>query len=231
MADGPTPRARRPAERPASRRPARGRRRGGAGDVREALLEAAVRLFSARGRVVGIREIAREAGATTAMVAYYFGDKRGLYEAMLERVFERLFTQVRRLAASGPPGVRPLEQFVRLYVDTFASAPWVPRVLIGEVLFGDAKLRRRFIDRFARPISTVAPALVEREIESGRLRRDLDPRLALISLLSMCAFPFIAQPVFEPVLGLRLDGPGRERLVRHVLTLFDEGAAARGSPA
>jgi AcrR family transcriptional regulator len=195
--------------------------------VREALLDAAVRLISARGRSVGLREIARAAGTTPAMVAYYFGDKQGLHEAMLERVFERLLAEVRNLARHPAPDGRPLERFAELYVDTFAAAPWVPRVLLGEVLFGEPRLLRRFVERYARPLAGVVPRLVEAEIQSGHLRADLDPRLALISLLSMCAFPFVAQPVLEPALGLRLDAPGRERLVRHVTRLFHEGARPR----
>jgi AcrR family transcriptional regulator len=208
---------------------AAGRRPQGEGDVREALLEAAVRLFSSRGRSVGVREIARAAGTTTAMIAYYFGTKEGLYEAMLERVFVRLFGRVRELASHPPRGAdaSAVERFVRLYVDTIAAEPWVPRVMIGEVLFGDAKLRRRFVERFARPLSEVAPRLVEAEIETGRLRADLDVRLALVSLIALCAFPFVAQPVFEPVFDLRLDAEGRERLIRHVTRLFLEGARPR----
>src|SRR5678815_6090761 len=73
---------RRPPRRPRGRPSARDD-----ATVRESLLEAARRLFLARGfAAVSIREIAAEAGATAAMIHYYFGDKLGLYRAMLEAV-------------------------------------------------------------------------------------------------------------------------------------------------
>ena len=57
--------------------------------VRESLLVAAGRLTAERSLgEVSVREVARAAGVTPAMVHYYFGDKDGLHEAMLARALE-----------------------------------------------------------------------------------------------------------------------------------------------
>lgn len=51
---------------------------------RERLLGAAMRLFAAQGfNATSTREIALAAGANVAAIAYYFGDKAGLYRAAL----------------------------------------------------------------------------------------------------------------------------------------------------
>ena len=51
---------------------------------RERLLQAAMRLFAAQGfTATSTREIALAAGANVAAIAYYFGDKAGLYRATL----------------------------------------------------------------------------------------------------------------------------------------------------
>lgn len=51
---------------------------------RERLLQAAMRLFAAQGfSATSTREIALAAGANVAAIAYYFGDKAGLYRAAL----------------------------------------------------------------------------------------------------------------------------------------------------
>jgi AcrR family transcriptional regulator len=51
---------------------------------RERLLQAAMRLFGAQGfNATSTREIALAAGANVAAIAYYFGDKAGLYRAAL----------------------------------------------------------------------------------------------------------------------------------------------------
>ena len=57
-----------------------------AGETREAILDAAEVLFSKHGFYgVTIREVAREAGVDTALVHYYFGAKRGLFDAVFIR--------------------------------------------------------------------------------------------------------------------------------------------------
>jgi AcrR family transcriptional regulator len=55
-------------------------------DTRELILDAAEDLFSKHGFYgVTIREVAREAGVDTALVHYYFGAKRALFDAVFLR--------------------------------------------------------------------------------------------------------------------------------------------------
>lgn len=78
--------------------------------TRQTLLDAAEKLFAEKGFYgVTVRAIAREADADPALVAYYFGGKRELFDAVLLRRAERL-NQIRieRLEAcereAGPEG-------------------------------------------------------------------------------------------------------------------------------
>ena len=58
----------------------------GAGETRDAILNAAEDLFSKHGFYgVTIREVAREAGVDTALVHYYFGAKKALFDAVFIR--------------------------------------------------------------------------------------------------------------------------------------------------
>ena len=58
----------------------------GVGDTRGSILDAAEDLFSKHGFYgVTIREVAREAGVDTALVHYYFGAKRELFDAVFLR--------------------------------------------------------------------------------------------------------------------------------------------------
>ena len=61
-------------------------RAAGAADTRDLILDAAEHLFSKHGFYgVTIREVAREAGVDTALVHYYFGAKRALFDAVFLR--------------------------------------------------------------------------------------------------------------------------------------------------
>ena len=80
--DAPAPESAAPARRG---RPSKARAAGTA-DTRESILDAAEDLFSKHGFYgVTIREVAREAGVDTALVHYYFGAKRGLFDAVFIR--------------------------------------------------------------------------------------------------------------------------------------------------
>jgi AcrR family transcriptional regulator len=67
--------------------PPRGRRPKGQGpDLRETILDAAEALFSRHGFYgVTVRQVATEAGVDTALIHYYFGAKRELFDSVFAR--------------------------------------------------------------------------------------------------------------------------------------------------
>jgi AcrR family transcriptional regulator len=210
-----------PSRRPPGR-PVRSRDDPG---VREALLEAARALFSARDyRAVSLRQIAAEAGVSPAMVHYYFGDKTGLFDALLDATFSRLLARMREALAER--GSADIGALLEILVGTIGAEPWIPRLMIREVLADDGPFRDRFIQRYASQVAAIIPGLVARGQEAGELRADLDPRLAFASLVGMTVFPFAARPVLERVLGLEYDEDFRRRFVEHTRRLFVEGAGA-----
>ena len=65
--------------------------------TRDGVLDVALPLFARHGFAgTSIRMVAREAKVNVATLAYHFGDKRGLYQAVLER----LYVEVRQAMAS-----------------------------------------------------------------------------------------------------------------------------------
>jgi AcrR family transcriptional regulator len=54
-------------------------------DVQERLLKSALKLFSQKGYAASIREIAEDSGTTLPSIYYYFGNKEGLYVALLQK--------------------------------------------------------------------------------------------------------------------------------------------------
>ena len=102
-------------------RPPKSTRQGAASDTREAILDAAEDLFSKHGFYgVTIREVAREAGVDTALVHYYFGAKRDLFDAVFTRRAEvwnnERVAAINRYAEAAGPGMTLeglLEAFLR----------------------------------------------------------------------------------------------------------------------
>jgi TetR/AcrR family transcriptional regulator len=212
------------------RRVGRPRARATAADVRADLLAAAAAAFGARGfAAVSLRDVAKRAGTTAAMVHYYFGDKDGLFAALLEDALGSVLARVRSgLAARAAAGgaAASLDVFFDVAQEALGAAPWIPQLIVREVLSAGAPFRERFIESYAIPMSGLLRSALRDEISAGRLRGDLDVDLAFGSLLGLAAFPFIAQPVLERALGVPFDGAFRARLAAHTKRLFLEGARA-----
>ncbi|MHB8424328.1 MAG: TetR/AcrR family transcriptional regulator [Gammaproteobacteria bacterium] len=194
--------------------------------VRARLVEVARRLFAERGyAAVSLRAIAAAAEVNPAMAHYYFASKRGLYEAViaetLSPVVERLNVM---LAARGSAGFT-LRDLLELYVRTLTASPWLPPLILREVLTEDGPMRSWFIRQFAARGGGLLTRLIRHEQAAGRLRPDLDPRLTALSLVSLAAFPFAALPVTSTVFGMRTRGRRLEQFIAHTGRLLREGTA------
>lgn len=107
--------------------------------TRERLLEAAKRLFSERGfEQVTVREVCREAGANVALVNYYFGDKLGLYNVVVDEALAALAAFNHRLMAA-PEDATPeakLGWFIRGFLEVALrkrEGSWLHRFMQHEL--------------------------------------------------------------------------------------------------
>lgn len=196
-------------------------------NVREALLNAARELFLERGfERTTARQIAQAARTTPAMIHYYFGDKAGLFEAMLDQTIAPL----RALLVEGV-GAGPLDPTTMLAMQmrVIAANAWIPAVVVNEVLAQPGRLRPMFVRDVAGRHMPLLVKLFEQGKRAGRVRSDLDPKLAALSFISLCVFPFVARAVVEPVFGIRVDEQ-IDAIVKHTETLLMRGIAASEQP-
>jgi TetR/AcrR family transcriptional regulator len=195
-------------------------------DAREELIVAASRLFSAHGAdAVSVRQVADAAKVTPAMINYYFKDKRGLMRAVLERGLDRILEIIREVAAdhSGPVTT----SFIDRYIHAIGADPSLPQLMVREVLSRNSPYQQVIVERFVRKAVGLMPPRLASDIAEGHLRRDLDPRLTLISLLGMCIFPFLAAPLLFQVFGFANTEEFADTLVEHTTQLFNEGAVPK----
>jgi TetR/AcrR family transcriptional regulator len=212
---------------PRSRGP--GRPTGNESEVRDSLLKAARALFLARGFAsVTIRQIAAAAGSSPATIHYHFGDKLGLYRTMLEQAFAPVVAALGGLGDPARADQTDIEQVIRLYSRMLAENPWVPALIVQEVLAEGGRFREQFIEHFAGRLAPLFVEIIRREQAHGTVRSDLDPRLAALSAISMTVFPFLALPVTSRVLGLSAGSDATERLAEHTTRVLFDGIRAAG---
>lgn len=204
-----------------------GRPAAGMHDHRETLIDAAREQFAAHGfAATSLRQIALAAKVTPALSHYYFKDKAGLLDAVVEH---RVAPLVQALAvavkAAGPDPVAALRAFVHAYTDTASKNPWLPQLIVREVLSDEGALRTTFPERFAGGMAAMLRGVVLAGQARGDFRADLDPSEVVMSIVSLCIFPYIAAPLVNTTLGIDT-GPARaDALASHHLAVLLAGIA------
>lgn len=221
--------SREPAGAGSRRRRGRGRPPGAsAGHVRERLLHAARELFLRYGyRAVSSRQIGAAAGVNFAMIRYYFGGKPGLYREILEGLMP---AQLRKFeAANGDSGGAPLEDILANLVRVWAANPWIAGFVLREVLIPGGPMRAMFLREFPERLAPQIERAVQEQMRRGKLRADLDPKLLVLSMVSLAIFPFLSFALSSRVFGVRHDEEFVARFLAHTQALLAHGSAAAGT--
>lgn len=192
-----------------------------AGVLQSRLLDAAERLFAERGfAATPVRMVAEEAGVNPALVHYYFGSKRELLFAVMDRV---LLPMAEALGAMQQSGKAPVEKIVELMTAMAARHPALPKLIAREVLLSSGETQDTFARDYAPRLGGALPGLLQREQAQGRLDNRLEPGSAALMLLSLCFFPFIARPLSEPHMGVRYDKAGVAAYSKQLQRLITSG--------
>lgn len=222
----PPPRRKSPAKAAApARPPRRGRGRPGADapDLRPRLLDAALACYAGQGiAATSLRDIARHAGVTPALLHYYFGDRGQLLDAV---VAERLLPAIAPLRESLQRADDDIAALVAAFVNGMAAVierhPWLPALWVREVVSEGGALRDLLTERVAPPISQLMAARFASAQARGQLNPDLDPRLLMVSLIGLTLFPAAGAPIWRRLFDA--DDLGVDDLRRHALALLDRG--------
>ena len=190
-------------------------------DIRQQIMEAAVDLFASQGyAATSVREIADRVGVNPAMIHYYFGNKEALLHAALEHLLEPL---AEAMAEMQKKQDAPLQDIVSLILGAFSGTPGLPVLMTREVLLPGGAVQAHFKQHLAPRLGGALPQLLQEEQRKGRLRSDLDPRLAAQTLLGLCAFPFISRGLAGPVLGISYDEQGIRKIKQNIRDLLERG--------
>jgi len=203
-----------------------GRPAGDDGDLRDRLLEAAAVQFAGSGiAAASLRTIAQAAGATPAMLHYYFGNKDALVRALVgERLLPNVRPLVEMLASAGESPLELAQAFAAGVSAIVAKLPWLPALWVREVLCEGGALRE-FVFREVMPsLPQVLAQRFEAARAAGQLAPGIDPRLMVVSLVGLTLFPAAGAPIWQKAFGMPgLDMPA---LMSHTLALLGHGLAA-----
>ncbi|OQC04924.1 MAG: putative HTH-type transcriptional regulator YttP [Candidatus Hydrogenedentes bacterium ADurb.Bin101] len=203
------------------------RRRGH--DTKERILEAAGKIFAAKGyRDATHAEICRSAGTNVASINYYFGSKENLYREL----FEHLSRRLRHLYPldGGLPASAPAEQRLRAYIHAHLRRLFDPEH-IGDLhqirlaeMFDPTGLLEALLERQLAQDREIIQIILADLLGPNVSKRDLD--WCEMSIVGQC---FIAAPVHKdggPRKIFGLDQTVVEDLTAHIFMVSLAGIQA-----
>jgi len=177
--------------------------------TRAAILAAATQEFAEKG-IGGARvdAIAERAGTNKRMLYHYFGDKEGLYIAVLEGAYAQIREAERslNLADRSPQdGLRELALFTWRY---FCTHPEFLSLLATENLHKAAHVRKSTkIREMQTHLQTELAAVLRRGEAAGDFAVGNDPLQVYLTIASMCYFYLSNQHTLSAVFGRELAHP------------------------
>jgi len=160
--------------------------------TRESILEAATQEFAQRG-LGGARvdAIARRAGANKRMLYHYFGNKEGLFLAVMERTYAHIRRREEGLHLEALPPVAAMRKLVRFTFKYFLDHPHFVTLLNSENLHRARHIRRSArVKQINSPVIAALKDILKRGRKQGVFRGGVDPLQLYISVAGVCYFYF-----------------------------------------
>jgi TetR/AcrR family transcriptional regulator, fatty acid metabolism regulator protein len=141
-------------------------------DRRAELLDAAVRVFAAKGfHASRVGDIANEAGVAHGLLYHYFRSKEEVLETIFRETWSGLVRETERIEVSGVPFREQLRRFARIYLGSWLVTPELVRVLVREV--GRSPEVGERVDEI-RGLFLALRRIVESARDRGEVRADVD---------------------------------------------------------
>jgi AcrR family transcriptional regulator len=146
---------------------------------RERILEIAKLAFTKSGVNISLDDVAKQAGIGAGTLYRHFPTRDALLEAVYSTEVEKLAAAERKFAETTPP-IEALRAWMLLFVDYIET-----KQIIAPALNTVVGCPSKVFEASGALIKEAIHALVSRAVESGDIRRDLDPLDLLRALIGV----------------------------------------------
>lgn len=177
--------------------------------TRATILAAAIEEFTTRG-LDGARvdEIARRSGVNKRMIYYYFGDKNGLYLAVLETIYSDIRNAELKLHLTDLAPVEAMRELIRFTWRYFIEHPEFLSLLGTENLHRARHLRHsKDIRDLHSPLVGNITGVLERGRRAGMFRSGVDAVQLYITIASLGFFYLSNRHTLQIIFGRDLSEP------------------------
>jgi len=161
------------------------------------ILISAEKVFYKKGKQgTSMQDIADEAGITRTSLNYYYRSKDKLFEAVFKNAMNSFMPKVSELMSSNDPLMDQFPALVENIIDLFIEKPQIPVFVLQELSSNPSRLPQIWMELGINPEKVVR----KMKEEKAYAYLKVDPRQLVISVISMCIFPFAAKPILVPLM-------------------------------
>ena len=162
------------------------------------IMQAAKEVFMKYG-LYGARmqDIADVAGINKALLHYYYRNKEKLFDKVFEGALQKYFHQTDVFSDDTLPIKQRLTTYVNNLIDFLEEYPQMTIFIIKEISVNPTLFKEKVM-AIKKPTNIPLIKALENAIQSGEIE-SIDAAMFMVNVQSMCAYPFIATPLFRHI--------------------------------
>jgi TetR/AcrR family transcriptional regulator len=172
-------------------------------NTEELILDAARQVFIQKGMDgARMQEIADLAGINKALLHYYFRTKEKLFNTIFNQSFGDFFSRMSILMTSETDLLVKISKFIEAYMEIMLKNPFLPRFVITEINRNPQVVVDKF-NAIGADIIHKNIRLLEKQIKDEAQKGNIkyiDPKQLISSIIALCLFPFLAEPLIRLLL-------------------------------
>ena len=167
-------------------------------ETEQKIISSAEKLFFRKGKAgTSMQDIADDAGINRTLLNYYFRSKDQLFEAVFKKAMSIFVPNLAAMLQSQMKFEEYVPAMIETIIDAMLENPQIPIFVLQELSSNP--------DRMPEVMKNMGinPAMAISKMEADRSRgmsEGMDPRQLIMSILSLCIFPFAARQVVTEML-------------------------------
>ncbi len=162
------------------------------------IISSAEKLFFQKGKAgTSMQDIADDAGINRTLLNYYFRSKDLLFEAVFKNAMPNFVPALAAMLHSEMNFEEYVPAMIETIIDALLENPQIPIFVLQELSSNPDRMPELMKKMGINP--SLAISKMEEERRGGRIE-GMDPRQLIMSILSLCIFPFAARPVVTEIL-------------------------------
>ena len=129
--------------------------------------------------------IAAHMSITQGALFRHFASKDAIWQAVVERVTQRLLARVDRLARTAQSPLEALESVFMAHIESHVRHAGVPRIIFGELQRAEDTPIKRLVRKFMEQYIAKVQALIEQGKAGGEIAHEVDARAAATLFIGM----------------------------------------------